>query len=550
MSSTSSNTFIGNLTGTATNATTATNTTNIATTLNNTTGTDVYPTFVTAAASSNQPANLSANLRYVPSTNNLFASTFTGSLTGTASNATNAANIATTLDNTTGTDAYPTFVLTSANGNKATTVSSNLKYNPNTNTLIATTFSGTASNATTASTATNVATTLNDSGSTAVYPIFVTSPSTSSSQAIGVDSGLSFIPTTNALTASAMKTSSLDTATGTGTLTIGVSGNTTELKSGNLNIQNDATIAGTVNIKCGSTSTGNINMKTGATSGGAVNIATGTGATQTTTVSIGSGSTTGTVTIGNSANLTSINSNNVTISSNSGTTNMYGGTNCGRSTSTTPNTFIEMFSGSPNAVIDFHSGGVVDNDFDCRIVSFGGSSSTNPALWNGKGLLELTASPIQMNGTLLMKDSYNISLPNGAVAPTSGQLGYLKAGTMLASTTTINNGNTNLGSLALDPGSWIINAYCGVNASGLTTTNFGFRYSISTTSGGAVSTDYLLIGTEGTNYTLTSTCPTLAGTAMVSITTATTFYLNLNLTYSAGSATLGTVTHWNAMRIG
>lgn len=397
MSSTSSNTFIGNLTGTATNATTATNTTNIATTLNNTTGTDVYPTFVTAAASSNQPANLSANLRYVPSTNNLFASTFTGSLTGTASNATNAANIATTLDNTTGTDAYPTFVLTSANGNKATTVSSNLKYNPNTNTLIATTFSGTASNATTASTATNVATTLNDSGSTAVYPIFVTSPSTSSSQAIGVDSGLSFIPTTNALTASAMKTSSLDTATGTGTLTIGVSGNTTELKSGNLNIQNDATTAGTVNIKCGATSTGDVNIKNGTSAGGSVNIANSTG---TVTTNIGAGTGTGTVTIGNTANQTDIKSGTVTISRNTAGTG-------------TVARYIEMLTTTTYNLIRFHTSGL-GSVSDSRITTYGGSATDD------QGTIEFVANNLQVNSSLTMGTAKSITLQptSGYVKPT------------------------------------------------------------------------------------------------------------------------------------
>jgi len=144
----------------------------------------------------------------------------------------------------------------------------------------------------------------------------------------------------------------------------------------------------------------------------------------------------------------------------------------------------------------------------------------------------------------------NITLTSsGFTSATSTQLGYLKAGTVLGSSTNIINGNTNLGSLALDPGSWIINVFCGIQPLNLTTTNYGYRYSIDTSSASAPSTTYLLIGTEGTNYTLINTAPTLAGTAMVSITTATTYYLNLNLTYSAGSATLGSVTHWNAMKI-
>lgn len=68
------------------------------------------------------------------------------------------------------------------------------------------------------------------------------------------------------------------------------------------------TAAGVMNIATGTSNDCPINIMNGSTTGGSVNIANGTGASQTTAVNIGSGSTTGTVTIGNTANTTNLNS--------------------------------------------------------------------------------------------------------------------------------------------------------------------------------------------------------------------------------------------------
>jgi len=166
------------------------------------------------------------------------------------------------------------------------------------------------------------------------------------------------------------------------------------------------------------------------------------------------------------------------------------------------------------------------------------------------GSSNATQSTVVKNADVRMGTGKNITLSSGTVAPSSTQLGYLKVGTVKASGTVINNGNTNIGDITLDAGSWIINAYCNINPVSITTDNVGFRYSINTTSASAPSTTYLLMGSEGTTYTAISTSPTLAGTAMISITASQTYYLNLNVAIISGSATLGTVTHWNAMRIG
>ena len=91
--------------------------------------------------------------------------------------------------------------------------------------------------------------------------------------------------------------------------------------SGNLWIGTGESVArsGQINIATviGSTCPINIMNGGGATTGGSVNIANGT--LQTTTVNIASGTGTGTVTIGNSANTTTINSRNLQIGNNANT---------------------------------------------------------------------------------------------------------------------------------------------------------------------------------------------------------------------------------------
>lgn len=174
--------------------------------------------------------------------------------------------------------------------------------------------------------------------------------------------------------------------------------------------------------------------------------------------------------------------------------------------------------------------------------------SNNPTFTN-INTTTINCTDLITAGGITMGTGKNITLSSGTVAPTSTQLGYLKAGTVKASSTVINSGANEIGSITLDAGSWIINAYCNINPVSITTDNVGVRYSINTVSA-VLSTTYLLMGSEGVTYSAISTAPTLAGTAMVSITTTTTYYLNLQINLISGSATVGTVTRWNAMRIG
>jgi uncharacterized protein YjiK len=117
--------------------------------------------------------------------------------------ATNAVNSGITLTSTNATF-YPSFVANTS-GNEPIRVASGLTFNPSTNTLTTTTFSGALSgNATTATTATdanNIA--IAASGTNAsFYPTFVNA--TTGNLAVTVDSDLTYNPSTNTLTAGTM----------------------------------------------------------------------------------------------------------------------------------------------------------------------------------------------------------------------------------------------------------------------------------------------------------------------------------------------------------
>lgn len=81
-------TLVGtNITGTGASFTagTATNATNIATTATNSTNATFFPTFVASSSSGNQGADTATGLTFNPSTNTLTTTTFSGALTGAAS---------------------------------------------------------------------------------------------------------------------------------------------------------------------------------------------------------------------------------------------------------------------------------------------------------------------------------------------------------------------------------------------------------------------------------------------------------------------------------
>jgi hypothetical protein len=195
--------------GSATTATTATNANNGAT-VSTAANAEFYPMFAASSTNGNQPFNLNSGLHYNPSTGNLTATTFTGSFSGTVTNAT---NVATTNVSTNATF-YPLFVASNSTGNQACDMGTGLTFNPSTNTLTTTTFVGaltgnastatsatTAGSATTATTATNAnnGATVAVSTNASFFPLFVAS-SSNSNQAFNLGTGLSFNPSTNTLT--------------------------------------------------------------------------------------------------------------------------------------------------------------------------------------------------------------------------------------------------------------------------------------------------------------------------------------------------------------
>lgn len=78
-----SSTIVGSVSGSAATATTATNATNVATT-STSTNASFFPLFVASSSNSNQAASLDTTFTYNPSTDNLTATTFTGTATKTA----------------------------------------------------------------------------------------------------------------------------------------------------------------------------------------------------------------------------------------------------------------------------------------------------------------------------------------------------------------------------------------------------------------------------------------------------------------------------------
>jgi len=170
-----------------------------------------YITFTTGASSSQALKVDTSTLSYVPSTNNLTASTFTGALSGNATSATTATNANNiNISATTSTDTTTSVVLvgSQSTGNQSPFIDSGLTYNAGTNNLTATTFtgalSGNATSATTATTATNATNTAITNTTTSASTHYITFvDGTSGNRAQRVDStGLTYIPDSNIIGAS------------------------------------------------------------------------------------------------------------------------------------------------------------------------------------------------------------------------------------------------------------------------------------------------------------------------------------------------------------
>jgi hypothetical protein len=135
------------------NSVTATTATKVALTTDNTSGTYLIP-FAKALSTSEAlyVDNATGPLTYNPNNSTLTATTFSGALNGNANTATTATNVATTSDNTSGTYFIPfTKTATSSEALYVDNATGPLTYNPSNSTLTATTFSGTATKISTTS---------------------------------------------------------------------------------------------------------------------------------------------------------------------------------------------------------------------------------------------------------------------------------------------------------------------------------------------------------------------------------------------------------------
>jgi hypothetical protein len=124
-------TFVGAFSGTVTNATHAA-------TVSTTTNASYFPLFVSSSSNSNQVFNLGTGLTFNPSTNVLSTTTFSGAFSGTATNATNGATVSTSSN----ASFFPLFAASSSNGNQPFNLGTGLSFNPSTNNLSTTTFTG------------------------------------------------------------------------------------------------------------------------------------------------------------------------------------------------------------------------------------------------------------------------------------------------------------------------------------------------------------------------------------------------------------------------
>lgn len=192
-------TFVGDLSGNATSATTSTNTTNVNITDDNTSST-FYPVFV-----SNNTGNLplkvdktTSPLSYVPSTGTLTTQVFSGSLNG--------AITATSVNPAINTPIFP--ILTSSFQGGQPLTGNGLTYIPSTNALTATTFVGDLSG--NATSATNTSTTLTTTAGT-YYPVFVSNNvSGNYPNLVGV---MTYNPSSNTITANTFNGGLSGTAT-------------------------------------------------------------------------------------------------------------------------------------------------------------------------------------------------------------------------------------------------------------------------------------------------------------------------------------------------
>jgi hypothetical protein len=405
---------------------------------------------------------------------------------------------------------------------------------------------------------------------------------------------LLYLRKTVADTATALETfnagilsSSLESLTPTSDLNIAATQTT-----GDVNIANNASRGSTasVNISSGVNNSSAMAIMNGTNNNGSLAIRTGGGAGLTT---IHTGTTTGSVTIGSNNNVTNLNSSTINFTRNQSGVNP---------------TFIECVTTTSTIQLDFHNNSANSIDYDSRIIAFGGTASA------GGGSLELvatntnisltTAGAVNIMNNLASTGTVNIATGAGGSARVnigngsttgiinigntlnnvnifsnslelgtstkaltvntpirinylpsaltlSSQIGYVKVGTVTIPNQNVPSGSTNIGSIELTAGTWIVNFYVGTNVTAAITVNdnLGQRISIDDTSG-TLTTTYALVGSEGVAITAAANIPTLGGVAVIKTNSTATYYLNYTISFAVGTLQTSAVTHLNGVRIG
>jgi len=181
--------FVGTLTG----ASTAT----LVTVVDSTDTTSFIAIF--DSATGDLAAKTDGGLTYNAGTGMLTATGLTGPLTGLASTATLATTVTASANNSTDETVYPTFV-DGATGTQGLETDTGLTYNPSDGMLTAAGFTGPLTGlASTATLATSITASANNSTNETVYPAFV--DGATGTQGIETDTGLTYNPSTGMLTA-------------------------------------------------------------------------------------------------------------------------------------------------------------------------------------------------------------------------------------------------------------------------------------------------------------------------------------------------------------
>jgi hypothetical protein len=228
-----------------------------------------------------------------------------------------------------------------------------------------------------------------------------------------------------------------------------------------------------------------------------------------------------------------------------------------------PGNGIRGATGGGNVVVGPNSGAIVNignNNTAATTVNLGNTGTSMFGTVNvGRGATAVNIGDNVTSAITLGRTGGSVTLGPPltlGAAPTSSQtscLGCIITGSNTASATSIPTNTTTIISTItnLPVGTWLFSVYTNVTPSSITTDSLGIRYCISNTvlTGAALSTTFLLIGSEGTTYTSSASLPTLSGFTVVSNTAITTYYLNATVAILGGSLTVGNLINFKAIRI-